>query len=207
MNKARLEAFSDGVFSIVMTLLIFNIHVPVLVQPFTDAQLWDALGAVWPLMLIYMLTFSVLSAFWINHHFMFESLAKSIDRRINLLNLLYLMFVVLVPFTASLWGAYSTHQPAAILYGINIFIIVAISTWMGSYIRRTPEIFHDDVSSRLIKQGQFRSRITLVSFAIGIVLTFVHPLLAGVFYLLPVMFNIIPGTLNLLERIFRFKIV
>lgn len=206
MNKARLEAFSDGVFSIVMTLLIFNIKVPELQKPFTDAALWSALSDVWPLILIYILTFMVLSAFWINHHFLFESFAKSIDRRLNLLNLLYLLFVVFVPFTASLWGEYSAHQPAALLYGLNIFIIVSISTWMGSYIRRTPELSHDDISTRMIKQGQIRSRITLISYAIGLVLTFIHPGVAAIFYLLPVVFNIIPGSLNLAERLFGFRL-
>lgn len=206
MNKARLESFSDCVFSIVMTLLIFDIKVPQLVQPFSDAALWQALEGVWPFILIYMLTFAVLSAFWINHHFLFESFAKSVDRRLNLLNLFYLMFVVFVPFTASLWGQYSTHQPAVILYGLNIFIIVCISIWMGAYIRKTPELSHDDINSRMIKQGQFRARITLTSYALGIILSFVHPLLAGAFYLLPVLFNIIPGSLNLMERMFGFRL-
>ncbi len=62
MNKTRLEAFSDGVFAIVMTLLIFNIKVPVLAKPFTDADLWQALGNVWPLLFIYMDTFKGLAA-------------------------------------------------------------------------------------------------------------------------------------------------
>ncbi len=204
MNKARLEAFSDGVFSIVMTLLIFNIAVPKLAAPVTDAALLQALGLVWPNIIIYMLTFMVLSAFWINHHFMFELFAKSIDRRLNLLNLLYLMFVVFVPFTASLWGTYSDHQPAAVLYGLNIFIVVLVSTWMSSYIRRMPEIAHEGIATRLVKQAQFRARVTLIFYALGVAITFVSPQLAAVCYVLPVLFNIIPGSVNFLENLFGF---
>jgi uncharacterized membrane protein len=200
MNKTRLEAFSDGVFSIVMTLLIFNIKVPVLAEPFTDGALWRALAGVWPLMLIYVLTFTVLSAFWINHHVLFESFAKSIDRRLTLLNLLYLMFIVFIPFTASLWGAYSTHQPAATLYGLNIFVVVLISTVMGVYIRKTPELAHDAVSVRMVRHGQFRSWVSLTSYAIGIAITFFHPALAATFYVLPVVFNIIPASLGMMEE-------
>ncbi|MDB5204338.1 MAG: hypothetical protein JWP09_366 [Candidatus Taylorbacteria bacterium] len=206
MNKSRLEAFSDGVFSIVMTLLIFNVKVPVLTKPFTNTDLWLSLGAVWPILFIYFLTFFVLSFFWINHHVLFESFAKSIDHKLTVLNLIYLMFLVLVPFTASLWGAYDSYQPAVILYGFNIFIIVLCSMWMGSYILKTPEISHDDITDRMIKRGQFRSRLTLVSYAIGIILSFVHPVLAGLFYLLPVVFNITPGSLNFLEKKLGFKI-
>jgi uncharacterized membrane protein len=206
MNKDRLEAFSDGVFSIVMTLLIFNIKVPALAEPFTNDQLWVALGDIWPSLVIFMLTFAVLSVFWINHHFLFESFAKSIDRRLNLLNLLYLMFIVFVPFTATLWGQYGRHQPAALLYGVNIFIIVLISSFMSRHIRGSESLLHDDVTPRLMKQARFRSLVSLVSYAIGIVLTFVHPVLAAFFYLFPVIFNIIPGTLNLAEKFFNFRL-
>src|ERR1700690_268375 len=100
MSKTRLESFSDCVFSIVMTLLVFDIKVPALPEPVTDLALWQSLGTIWPLILIYVLTFAVLSVFWVNHHFLFQTIAKSVDRQLNLLNLLYLMFVVLVPFTA-----------------------------------------------------------------------------------------------------------
>jgi len=206
MSKARLEAFSDGVFSIVMTLLIFNIRVPILAAPFTDRDLWQALGNVWPAIIIYMLTFAVLSAFWINHHFLFESFAKSVDRRLNLLNLLYLMFIVFIPFTATLWGEYGGHQPAAILYGINIFIIVLISSFMSQYIRESESLLHDDITPRLLKQARFRSLVSLISYAVGIAITFINPPLSAVFYLFPIIFNIIPGSLNLAEKIFQFRL-
>lgn len=206
MNKGRLEAFSDGIFSIVMTLLIFNIKVPALAKPFTDADLWAALGGVWPAIVIFILTFAVLSVFWINHHFLFESYAKSIDRRLNLLNLAYLMFVVFVPFTATLWGEYGTHQPAAVLYGLNIFAIVFISSFMSRYIRNSESLLHDDITPRLLKQAGFRSQVSLISYALGIAVTFIYPPLAAFFYLFPVIFNIIPGSLNLAEKVFRFRL-
>ena len=59
----------------------------------------------------------------------------------------------------------------------------------------------------MMKQGQIRSRISLISYVVGLALSFVHPVLGGIFYLLPVIFNIIPGSLNLAERIFGFEIV
>jgi uncharacterized membrane protein len=206
MNKDRLEAFSDGVFSIVMTLLVFNIHVPTLIEPFTNDDLWVALATVWPSVIIFVLSFLVLSVFWINHHFLFESFAKSVDRRLNLLNLLYLMFIVFVPFSATLWGEYGDHQPAAMLYGLNIFIVVLISAIMSRYIRNSEGLLHDAVTPRLMKQARFRSLLSVVSYAIGIVLSFIHPVLAGILYLFPVIFNIIPGSLNLAEKVFRFRL-
>ncbi len=206
MNKGRLEAFSDGVFAIVMTLLVFNIKVPELVEPFTNGDLWRALADVWPAITIFVLTFAVLGVSWLNHHFLFESFAKDIDRRLNLLNLLYLMFIVFVPFSATLWGEYGDHQPAAILYGINIFIVAWISASMSRYIRGSESLLHDDITPRLLKQARFRSQLSLISYTIGIFVSFIHPALSGVFYLFPIIFNIIPGTLNLAEKVFRFSL-
>src|SRR5579864_1027466 len=112
MNKSRVEAFSDGVFAVVITLLVFDIKLPALPPQISDAQLWGELGVLWPLIVVYFMTFAVLSVIWINHHFLFHSFAKSVDRWLNLLNLAYLMFVAFVPFSALLIGTYPTHQPA-----------------------------------------------------------------------------------------------
>jgi uncharacterized membrane protein len=152
------------------------------------------------------LTFAVLSVLWINHHFLFESYAKSIDRRLNLLNLGYLMFVVFVPFTSTLWGEYGEYQPAAILFGLNIFIIVLISSFMSRYIRSSESLLHDDITPRLLRQARFRSILSLICYSVGIVVTFVSPPLSAFFYIFPVIFNIVPGSLDFLERTFGFRL-
>jgi uncharacterized membrane protein len=200
MNKARLEAFSDGVFSIVVTLLIFDIKVPTLGASVSDAQLWYQIGLLSPLIIIYAVTFAVLSVLWINHHFLFHLFAHSVDRKLNLLNLCYLMFVAFIPFSAYLIGLYPTHQPAAVIYGLNIFATVALSTAMTRYIRRHPELMNENVSARLIKQARFRGGISLISYMIGIVVSFFYAPASVLFYAFPVIFNIIPGTLDFLER-------
>ncbi len=208
MDKGRLEAFSDSVFSIVITLFIFNIHVPELPPPVTDAALWSALGAMFPVFAIFITTFAVLSVFWINHHFLFHSMVKTVDRRLNLLNLVYLMFVTFLPFSASLLGTYhATRQPAAIIYGLNVLAIVLLSSIMLSYVRHRPAIMMDDVSSRTLTQARVRGGVSLCLYALGLVCTFFSAPLSVFFYTVPVVFNIIPGTLNLVERIFGFTLV
>lgn len=206
MNKARLEAFSDGVFSIVITLLIFNIKVPQLAHP-TNADLWLAVGGVVPLLLIYVMTFAVIASLWINHHFLFETFARSVNRQVNLLNLVYLMFVAFIPFSAYLLGEYSTFVPAALIYGINLSCVVLISSIMASYIRNHPDLSsHQELSPRMLKQARFRASLSLVSYLAGMVSIFIYPTISLFFYLFPVIFNIIPGSLNAAERIFRFSL-
>ena len=207
MNKGRLEAFSDGVFSIVMTLLIFDIKVPVIPEPVSNIELWRQFLLLWPLLSVYFLSFAVLSVLWINHHFLFHSFAKSVDRKLNLLNLTYLAFVAFVPFSAHFIGTYHTHQPAAIIYGLNIFIIAALSSRMVTYMKRNKqELLNEDISQRLINQARFRSRLSLFCYVAGLCISFFNVPVTLLFYAFPVIFNIIPGSLDLAERIFRFSL-
>src|SRR3954466_16056657 len=101
MNKSRLEAFSDGVFSIVMTLLVFDIKLPTTVAIHSNDTLLRELINIAPHISVYFVSFAVLSVFWINHHFLFNTFARSVDRWLNLLNLAYLSFVAFIPFSAN----------------------------------------------------------------------------------------------------------
>jgi uncharacterized membrane protein len=116
------------------------------------------------------------------------------------------MFVVFVPFTATLWGEYGEHQPAAVLYGLNLFAIALISSFMARYIRGSSGLLHDDITPRVMKQSRFRSLVSLVSYALGIAMTYFYAPLAAFFYIFPIVFNIIPGSLNLAERVFNLKL-
>jgi len=207
MDKGRLEAFSDNVFSIAMTLLIFNITVPSLAAPVSDAALWATIDDLLPSIIVFFLTFAVLSVMWINHHFIFHRFAKSVDRRLNLINLAYLAFVAFVPFSASFIARYHSHQAAAILYGIDIFMIVLLAASMIGYLKRHPEeMLSDSVTQRLMNQATFRSNLSLFSYLIGLAASFVSVPLALFFYAFPTIFNIIPGSLDLAERVFGFTL-
>ena len=155
---------------------------------------------VWPLVLLYMASFFVLSVIWTNHHFIFHAFAKEVNRQLNLLNMTYLMFVVLVPFSVQFISTYSQSKTAVIIYGLNIFIIVFLSTAMTRYIRRTKELLNPALSQRTINQAQFRARISLLFYPLGILFSFVWIPLSFFFYTFPVIFNIIPGTVDFVER-------
>lgn len=207
MDKGRLEAFSDGVFSIAMTLLIFNIKIPELAQPVSDAALMQSVLDLVPHVAVFFITFAVLSVMWINHHFIFHRFAKTVDRWLNLLNLAYLAFVAFVPFSASLIGTYHTHQIAGIVYGLNIFFIVLLADSMVSYLKKHPEeLLNDDLTARLMNQASFRANLSLFAYVLGIALSFVSIPLSILLFAFPIIFNIIPGSLNMAERIFRFSL-
>ena len=205
MNKARVEAFSDGVFAIVMTLLAFNLKVPVLPHPTSNAVLWSQLVLLWPLITSALLSFLVLSVFWLNHHFIFNNFIKEVDRTTNLLNILYLLFLAFVPFSANLFGEYHDNLPAALIYGCNILANVIILRLIVAHINRHPEQGHE-IESRLAKQATIRTTVTVGFYILGIISAFAYIPLSIFFYIFPLVFNIIPGSLNIFERLFGFEI-
>jgi uncharacterized membrane protein len=118
MNPNRLEAFSDGVFAIAITLLVLDIHVP---DPTETASLAAALGDQWPSYVAYAVSFLTIGIIWINHHAMIRRLA-TVDHGLLTLNLLLLLLVALLPFTTALMAAYlqessGEHLAAAIYSG------------------------------------------------------------------------------------------
>lgn len=129
MDTNRLEAFSDGVFAIAITLLVLEIKVP----PF-GSDLGKELLKLWPSYLAYAMSFIVIGAIWINHHAMFNLITR-VDQKLLLLNTLHLMFVAFVPFpTAVLAEALHDriNQPiATAFYGgtLTIIGIFVVAMW------------------------------------------------------------------------------
>jgi uncharacterized membrane protein len=128
MNPNRLEAFSDGVFAIAITLLVLDIHVP---DP-GSGDLAGELGAQWPSYVAYTVSFLTIGIIWINHHAMIRRL-REVDHEILVLNLLLLLFVGLLPFTTALVAAYlkegtGDHLAAAIYGGSFLAMSIAFAT-------------------------------------------------------------------------------
>ena len=101
MDRGRLEAFSDGVFAVAITLLVFNLAVPVPGQGALGRQL----AGHWPSFAAYGVSFLTIGIIWVNHHTLFKNISE-IDRTLLFVNLLLLFFVVSIPFATSTIAAY-----------------------------------------------------------------------------------------------------
>lgn len=97
----RLVLFSDAVIAITITLLVLEIRLPQGFGEFDDAELWHALVELGPRFLGYLISFAVIGVYWLNHHAKFSYIVKS-SRGLLMLNLLFLLFIGVVPFTTSL---------------------------------------------------------------------------------------------------------
>ena len=199
MNKVRLEALSDGVFSIVMTLLIIDIKVPHLNDTGSVREMVDTLWAMWPLFRSFYLSFMLLGMYWISHHAFFHMYAKHTNRVVTLLNILYLCFISLVPFSTHLIGEYPTNQVAVSVYGMNVVLIGLIQFWMIRIVIHDQEMRHETLTQRLIIQGTIRVLMPPAFAVLGMMASFHHSSLSFFLFAFPVVFNIVPGTLNALE--------
>jgi len=118
-SKHRLEALSDGVFAIVMTLLILDIKVPTGVEP---GNLGAALRADSHQWISYAVTFAISAVFWNLQRRVFELVSDVTDVNI-FLTFLFLAFVTILPFSTSLWGHHLNERLAFVLYFANQFVI------------------------------------------------------------------------------------
>jgi uncharacterized membrane protein len=123
MSPGRLEAFSDGVFAIAITLLVLDIHVP---EPGSGSSLASELAAQWPSYVAYVVSFLTIGIIWINHHAMIRRL-REVDHGVMIWNLLLLLTVGILPFTTALMAAYlkagEGDQLAAGLYSGSFLVM------------------------------------------------------------------------------------
>jgi uncharacterized membrane protein len=134
MSKGRAEAFSDGVFAVAATLLVFSIPVPNVASGLSSALL-----AEWPSYAAYAVSFLTILVIWVNHHAVFESM-KTFDRTLAFLNGFLLMVVAVIPFPTSLLAHYlqagHDEAAAAVAYGITMSAMALAFGVMGVYARR-----------------------------------------------------------------------
>ncbi len=140
-ETARLEAFSDGVFAIAITLLVLDIHIPTAAEADAEGGLLTTVMNQWPMFLGYFISFSTILVMWVNHHHLFRYIKRT-SRLFLFLNGLLLLFVAFVPFPTALLAEYIQHPDAPVAAAIYAGTYVAIAItfnllwWYASSGRR-----------------------------------------------------------------------
>lgn len=132
MTTQRLEAFSDGVFSVAITILAFDVRLPALPDPLSEDRLAAALVALGPKLLSYVMSFVLVGMFWIAHHRIFQAIRR-LDRGLMWLNLIFLLWIGLLPFSAATYGGHIAMRSAAVVYGANVILIGQTLFWLWRY--------------------------------------------------------------------------
>ncbi len=181
MSKQRLEAFSDGVIAILITIMVLELHIP-------HGVTWEALRPILPVFLTYILSFVILGIYWNNHHHMFQVVSR-VNGTILWANLHLLFWLSLVPFVTGWMGEnHFTALPTA-AYGVVMLMSAVAYT-----ILQTTIIRHEGPSSRLASmvRGDFKGKVSLLLYAAAIPLAFVQQILAGALFIVVALMWFIP---------------
>jgi uncharacterized membrane protein len=191
LGKNRIEALSDGIFAIVMTLLVLELHVPELPAAATNHELAPALWKLWPHFLTYAASFVSLGIYWVAHHNMYHAIRRS-NRALLCLNILFFMLVSLLPFSTSVLNAFKQTQVALLFFGANVALIGWALFAQWAYAGTQPEVFaphatpayRDLVGARFLAIPVYLTITVLVCFwSVGVSLAIFLLLLP--FYLIP----------------------
>lgn len=128
----RLAMFSDGVFAIVVTLLVLELKVPALRSPTDPGELVRAIGGMRHELVSFVLSFLFTVTLWVSHN-VFHKLLVRVDPVILWVNNLFLLFVCFVPFPTAVIGTYPENPAAIVLFGLDWFVISIILFSMGRY--------------------------------------------------------------------------
>jgi uncharacterized membrane protein len=171
---SRIVAFSDGVFSIAITLLVLGItiekHIP-------SDELAHALWEQHESLLAYAISFAVIARFWLVHHSFFSEV-RAFDSQLIALNMLYLGFLVLIPFSSTVLGDYGGQLPAVVVYSTNLAAVVLIGQWMSWDARRAGLTTIDAETAREnMIRGGFIAGVFLASIVVALFDASVAPFL------------------------------
>lgn len=169
LTKSRVEALTDGVFAVAMTLLVFEIKVPGLLREASASGLARKLVALWPNFVGYAISFFILAIYWVGHHNQFHFIRRT-DRPFLWLNVVFLFFVTLIPFSAALISAHPDEFIAIAFYGCNLIAVglLLYSIWL--YATRNRRLVDHDLSHEAVRQASQRILIAPCAFAVAIAL-------------------------------------
>jgi uncharacterized membrane protein len=177
-TPSRLETLTDGIFAIVMTLLVLDLSITGIPQSSVQTELPRRLLESWPAFLAYVMSFIILGMIWISHHRIFHYIKHS-NPILMWINVIFLMFVALLPFSTRLMADYLWTQVPFVVYGINIFLIFITRLVLWNYASGKSRLVDSNINPRVIK------RLKLV---IGIIPPVMFLLLIGISFV-----NIIAG--------------
>ncbi|HEV2477179.1 MAG TPA: TMEM175 family protein [Candidatus Dormibacteraeota bacterium] len=141
-NRARLEAISDGLFAVGMTLLVLGLAVPMVKDVSSESDLWRALGNLFPSVVTYFMSFLTLGIFWVGQQAQLTKVERP-NRGFTWMHLIFLMAVTLVPFSTQLLARFHWSRLALIVYWLNIAVMGVMLLVSLEYGLRT-NVFPED---------------------------------------------------------------
>src|SRR6266702_3184468 len=156
-ETGRLEAFSDGVFAVAITLLVLNIKIPGIDLPSSklpnDIDLWQALRDEWPMLAAYTTSFATIGVMWLNHHRLYTHIKRT-NTILMLLNLLLLLIIVFIPVPTAIVAEYLVlpeQHAAALLYSGTMVILAVCFNLLWRYASYHNRLLDKNADTRAVR--------------------------------------------------------
>jgi uncharacterized membrane protein len=171
MKKSRLEAFSDGVLAIIITIMVLELHVP-------HAPTLAALGLLWPVLLSYLMSYVFIGIYWNNHHHLWQ-VVEHVNGPVLWANLHLLFWLSLVPFVTAWMGENQFAAVPVAVYGV-VLLGSAVAYYVMTRVLLASHA-HDSLLAQALGRD-FKGRISLLIYGLAIVVAFRLPWLSGLLY-------------------------
>ena len=189
LRLTRIEAFSDAVFAIVVTLLVLELKVPVLDERASASELAHQLVVLFPKFLSWLISFIIVCKFWLNHHHVL-GLARHADYGFVWLNSLFLMGQSFIPFPTALVGEYPTNPLAVSLFGVMFALNTLLFIALNAYVLRW--LIKPELAAVQDPHAVLKGFIGPLSYLVGAAAAWFSVHAAFVIYLLTPLFYITP---------------
>lgn len=173
LELERLVFFSDAIVAIAATLLVFGLKIDNAVK---EHLTFADLGKAWPMFSSFFLSFFIIAVFWQIHHRFFQHI-RAIDARLLWYNILWLLFIVLIPFTSSLISMHFHNTPAMFAYCLNVFFITIFQNQIWDHVAVRPELMKE-TDPKLVQYYRFACNVAMINSMIAIGLSFFSPVTA-----------------------------
>ena len=182
MDTKRLETLVDGIFAIAMTLLVLALAVPDITGPLYNSAVQNSLYSLIPSFYTLVMSFILLALFWSNHHRAFHKIDE-MNTPLLWINVIWLLFIVLVPFSASLTGKYGEFPISHIIFNLNM-LGIALFLGLNWYYATKKNFIDEKVSPRDITVTIRTNVLFIVISLLALSLSFVLPRWSALVYLL-----------------------
>jgi uncharacterized membrane protein len=189
VSKNRIETLVDGIFAIAMTLLVLALAVPHIDAPITATAVQNSLYSLIPLVTSMVLSFIMLAIFWNIHHRIYSQI-KAVNGTLLWINIIWLLFIVLVPFSSSLSGQYGDFTIVKVIFNINMLGIAGLLFLNAYILLNHDEYIHEEGDRDKLVASKNSTIYFILVVLLALSLSFIIPAYASLTYLLIIPFEL-----------------
>lgn len=200
ISTNRVENFSDGVISIIITIMVFSIRFPNVNAHYTRYEIWHDMMKLGPQLVAYLFSFLIIGIMWVNHHHIYHLMEK-VDEKLLWLNLHLLFWLSLIPFPTAMLGSNPFLPDASAIYGCILFMTITAFIMMRTYAINHHMMYSagrriNIQMEKLNHKARIKNRISMLIYLIAIPMAYISVYISFACFLIPPVLFFIPDGID-----------